>query len=580
MIAAPSRELSFLGTGDDKPPPQNIEAEEAILGGIILDPFAIERVADILRPEHFYISAHARIYRACLKLFKTGKHSNLLELTSFLADKNILFDIGGRNKLAQLVDRTVSAVNIDNLAKLVIEKHTRRELIAWGQEATKLGYATAYELDEIMAIMGKKSDELISTPHIQTKDDAQRQKHDRILKELREIYTTIANPSFRFFVLKELAQYYGYSPGFLEQLYLKSLTGECSKLLTYKELKELGGSEVREWLLNGLVPKASTILLAADGGIGKTKMVYVIGKCLIEGKDFGDFTTTGKRKLLYYQGDESPGDMVQALEMMGYSDPLINQNVRTRFGWSAENMPTLIQDIQEFQPDFVMIDSLSTANKFSTYKESDMEYARPLLEMAGLATTSGCTFLIVHHTNKEGGVRGTTAIRNAVSEVWSLTGDNSLQAVPNDRILEINKSRSRSSGKKYRLFFDDENLSFTYLGEGEEDKSTRSTREAIRDFLRGNRNVRFTAEEISHRINRSYSTVRKIAGTMGADGIISKIITPGKANLYYLDADCITKTSHPVSHPVSHPEKTHSNPDTASIPNNVTNITIPPLSHP
>ena len=554
MIATPSK-LSFRPNyDDDKLPPQNIEAEENVLGCIILDPLAIEIVGDTLKPEHFYNSAHREIYRACVRLHATGKHANLLELSSYLDDKNILLKIGGRNKLAQLVDRTVSSVNVDALAKLIIEKYTRRELIEWGRQATGLGYATEYELDEIMAILGEQSEKLIYTPHIQTKKENQRHRHNRILDQLREIYTTVPEPSFRCFQLKELAQHHGCSPGFLEQLYMKSLVGECSKLLNYEQLKELGGSEVREWLLHGLVPKGTTILLSADGGKGKTKLVYQIGKYLVEGKDFGDFTATGKRKTLYYQGDESPGDMFQALEQIGYSNPQINKNVRYRFNWSCENMPVLIDDINKFQPDFVMIDSLSTANKFSIYKENDMEYARPLLEIAGLAAKYGCTFLIVHHSNKEGGVRGNTSIRNAVSEVWQLDSDDSLQATPNDRILKIDKSRSRSCGVKYRLFFDDEDLNFTYLGKKDEDQSQATLKESILKFFKDNPNIKFTSKEINDRIGGSWSTIRKLLGQMGAEGLVTKVTGSGKDKLYYLTRQCVDLVDHIQDHTQNAPK--------------------------
>jgi len=560
MIATvPFEELSFRANDDDKLPPQNIEAEEAVLGCIILDPQAMERVGDLLKPEHFYHSNHREIYKACFRLHTTGKHPNLLELANYLTDKNILLKVGGRNKLAQLVDRTVSSVNVDALAELIIEKYTRRQLIQWGNAASILGNATEYELNEVLAILGEQSEKLIYTPHIQTEKENQRHRHDRILDQLREIYTTVPEPSFRCFQLKELAQHHGYSPGFLEQLYMKSLVGECSKLLNYEELKELAGSEIREWLLHGLVPKGSTVLLAANGGEGKTKLVYQIGRHLIEGKDFGDFTATGKRKTLYYQGDESPGDMFQALEQMGYSNPKINKNVRYRFNWSCENMPVLISDINEFQPDFVMIDSLSTANKFSIYKENDMEYARPLLEIAGLAAKYGCTFLIVHHSNKEGGVRGTTAIRNAVSEVWHLDSDDSLQATPNDRILKIDKSRSRSCGVKYRLFFDNEELQFTYLGKKDEDQSQATLKESILKFFKRNPNIKFTSKEINDRIGGSWHTIRKLLGEMGAEGLVTKVTGSGKDKLYYLTRQCVDLVDHIQDHTQNTPETIDSN---------------------
>ena len=124
----------------NKLPPQNIEAEEAILGGILLDPEAISRVSDILVVEAFYLSAHKDIYQATLRLFAQGKPTDLLAVINWLADHDLLVRIGGRNKLATLVDRTVSAVNIDALAELVMEKYYRRQLALAASEIYDLAY--------------------------------------------------------------------------------------------------------------------------------------------------------------------------------------------------------------------------------------------------------------------------------------------------------------------------------------------------------------------------------------------------------------------------------------------------------
>ncbi|ABA25086.1 DnaB helicase (plasmid) [Trichormus variabilis ATCC 29413] len=136
-----------LNFGDsNKLPPQNIEAEEAILGGILLDPDAISRVSDRLVPEAFYISAHKDIYQAAVRLHAQDKPTDLLSVTSWLTDRDLLFRIGGRNKLATLVDRTVSAVNIDALAVLVMEKYLRRELIKAGNEIVHLAHDQEEEI--------------------------------------------------------------------------------------------------------------------------------------------------------------------------------------------------------------------------------------------------------------------------------------------------------------------------------------------------------------------------------------------------------------------------------------------------
>ncbi|MBS9386847.1 MAG: replicative DNA helicase [Dolichospermum sp. BR01] len=145
-----AEELSFQGDGSNRVPPQNIEAEEAILGGILLDPEAIGRVSDRLVPEAFYISAHTTIYQAALRLHTQQKPTDLLSITSWLTDNDQLTQIGGRNKLATLVDRTVSAVNIDALAALVMEKYLRRQLIKAGNEIVHLGFETETELPIVL----------------------------------------------------------------------------------------------------------------------------------------------------------------------------------------------------------------------------------------------------------------------------------------------------------------------------------------------------------------------------------------------------------------------------------------------
>jgi replicative DNA helicase len=141
--------INFQSVGD-RLPPQNIEAEESILGGILIDPEAINRVADQLTSESFSLEAHKIIYRATSTLHSQGKPTDLLTVMAWLADHKLLDKIGGQSKLVQLVDRTVSAVNIDQYAKLIVDKYLRRKLIHVGHEITQLGYDTAKELPIIL----------------------------------------------------------------------------------------------------------------------------------------------------------------------------------------------------------------------------------------------------------------------------------------------------------------------------------------------------------------------------------------------------------------------------------------------
>lgn len=142
------KELSFSDFSNSLPP-QNVEAEESILGGILLDPEAIGRVTDLLTPEAFYINAHRDIYKAALALNGQGLPTDLMSVYTWLSDHELLEKVGGQGKLAQLVERTVSAVNIDRYAALVVDKYQRRQLIQAGHEIVKLGYETSLELETV-----------------------------------------------------------------------------------------------------------------------------------------------------------------------------------------------------------------------------------------------------------------------------------------------------------------------------------------------------------------------------------------------------------------------------------------------
>ncbi len=131
-------------------PPQNIEAEESILGGILLDPEAIGRIAHLLAPDAFYISAHREIYQAAIALHRSNKPTDLTTVSSWLQDRDRLAAVGGTGKLAQLVERTVSAVNVDRYALLVVDKAVRRQLIAAGHAIGDLGYDTSLELELVL----------------------------------------------------------------------------------------------------------------------------------------------------------------------------------------------------------------------------------------------------------------------------------------------------------------------------------------------------------------------------------------------------------------------------------------------
>jgi len=129
----------------NRTPPHNIEAEEAILGGILLDPPAIAKVT--IPTESFYIQAHQTIFAAMQKLSAEQKPVDLIHLTESLGDD--LTAIGGIAKLISLSDAAVSTINIDRYAELVRQKWQRRKLIKVLNELLEQSYDPACTWDEL-----------------------------------------------------------------------------------------------------------------------------------------------------------------------------------------------------------------------------------------------------------------------------------------------------------------------------------------------------------------------------------------------------------------------------------------------
>lgn len=140
-------ELDFIPT-EAELPPQNIDAEESILGGILFDPNAIERLTDELQPKAFYVQAHRIIYEIMIELHLLGQPTDMIAVSNRLNDQKLLKKVGGRAKLASLLERAVSAVNVDALAVLINNHAIARQIISCGHQITQLGWKQTATIEE------------------------------------------------------------------------------------------------------------------------------------------------------------------------------------------------------------------------------------------------------------------------------------------------------------------------------------------------------------------------------------------------------------------------------------------------
>jgi len=133
-----------------KVPPQNIEAEQTVLGSILIDKNAIYRVADILLPDDFYSPAHEKIYAAILHLYEKRQPIDVLSITTHLKETEILKDVGGSSYLAELTNMVTTASHVQHYASIVKEKKVLRDLIKASAEITEDVFEPGQEIDDLL----------------------------------------------------------------------------------------------------------------------------------------------------------------------------------------------------------------------------------------------------------------------------------------------------------------------------------------------------------------------------------------------------------------------------------------------
>jgi len=150
----------------DRIPPQNVEAEQAVLGAILLDGEALLVVMERVVPEDFYRAAHQHIFEAMIRLNDENEPVDLITLSTKLQDQGLLNEVGGIGYITELANSVPTAANAGYYAELIEEKAMLRKLIRAATQIASSGYASAEDVGEligdaerrILEISGRRGD--------------------------------------------------------------------------------------------------------------------------------------------------------------------------------------------------------------------------------------------------------------------------------------------------------------------------------------------------------------------------------------------------------------------------------------
>ena len=245
------------------------------------------------------------------------------------------------------------------------------------------------------------------------------------------------------------------------------------------------------YLIPDLLPSPGLVMIHGAGGDGKSMAAWTIAKHVARGLPFsirGDDVPVQQGMVLILNGDQSEVQVKQQMQdlELGHGDP-----IRVVMGWDLNWYMRFVKLIQKHQPALVVIDSITGCSRGSAFDENRKEFAGPLY---WLANNNGrlfpaCTILVVHHSNKAGGFRGTTALRDSCDEVWSLRKptDKEVERVGfSTRLITVEKSRAGRGGSRLLLKMK-EDLTFDlidYVEVGAESASPASIVDRVLQRLR------------------------------------------------------------------------------------------------
>ena len=341
-----------------KMPPHNIETEQAVIGSMFINPGCIPKVQKALDPADFYREGNQGV---CKAIFDLKSKTDLITVAEWLDKNNLLEKCGGRDYLTSIVETVVTSAGVEYHAGIVKGLSQRRKLIAECADTASKAYSLSNELGEVL------SDHKAGIKAIQAED---------------------------------------------QRDYLENA------ILSTSELIKLNIPE-KQTLLHPWLNEDSISLVTGQRGIGKSWGALGVANAVSKGESFGPWECKKSVPCLFLDGEMPASDIVERVKALNlhsdrpnplyiYSDALANQYGLPRAHLANESWRTKMKSILLSRKiKLWVVDNLASlaAGIDENVKKDWDPINQWLLELR----FAGVTTLMLHHTNKEGGQRGTSA---------------------------------------------------------------------------------------------------------------------------------------------------------------------------
>lgn len=168
--------------------PNNIEAEQSVLGAMMLSKYALQKAIETLTNESFYLDKHAKIFESLKSLTAKGVPIDITTLTTELKDKNLLNEIGGVEYLTEILDNTPTAANVDHYLNIVEDKSILRNLINEATQIATLGYTNELSVTETL---DKAESKILSV--VKNRKSSDMKQMPEVIAEFQENLEKLAN---------------------------------------------------------------------------------------------------------------------------------------------------------------------------------------------------------------------------------------------------------------------------------------------------------------------------------------------------------------------------------------------------